>query len=337
MIGLMRKIFGKIKVFPPQSCSVVITTQCCLKCKMCYMWQSLQTDDELSFEETKRIIDQASELLEGNREFIISGGEPLLVPYVFELIEHARKAGLKVIMPTNGFLLNDDYARRLCEVGLDELFISLDSQNHETHDFLRGRENVFYSIQNGIKLLDKYKKDLRVNFLTVISNKNYSEIIDHLHTIKRDKRISGVYFQAVAAPFFTNAGSDWRENKKFSFLWPEKTAEINKVIDEIIRLKKEENYPVHNSVEQLKFFKKYFKDPYQRIGAPGCILGERVLNVDPQGNISLCCFNEPVGNIRKNSLSEVWYSDSANKERKWMRNCNKNCHNTVNCFFEDEA
>ena len=65
----------------------------------------------------------------------------------------------------------------------------------------------------------------------------------------------------MAKPFFTNAADEWWDEEEFSFLWPKNHEEINAVIDEIIRLKTEKNYTVHNNVKQLELFKRYFMSP----------------------------------------------------------------------------
>ncbi|MBU1863702.1 MAG: radical SAM protein [Candidatus Omnitrophica bacterium] len=318
----------------PTSCSLVVLNRCLLQCKMCHMWKAPRVDDEVTIEELKRFVSTVKDMLVGDKELIISGGEPLLKEGIFDLIRHASDRGLKTIMPTNGYLITEEVAKRLHVSGLKEIFISLDSNNPATHDFLRGKDGCFERVMKGIEYLHAYCRGLRINFLTVISNKNLHEVITLLHEIENDKRISGVYFQAIATPFFTGLGEDWCENEEFGCLWPHEYEKVVDVIDEIIHLKREKNYMVHNHHQHLELFKRYFKNPHCRVEKRGCYLGDSVINVDHVGNINLCCFDQPVGNIRTNDIQRLWFSDDVKGRQAVMHQCERNCHNLVNCFFK---
>ena len=60
-------------------------------------------------------------------------GEPLLHPRIFELIASFQKAGVDVLLSTNGILLDDAVAERLCDSGLDRLHITFWAADHEEH------------------------------------------------------------------------------------------------------------------------------------------------------------------------------------------------------------
>jgi len=320
----------------PTSCSLVLLNRCCLACKMCHMWKTQQSPTEISIEEAKAFMTQVKDIIRGNKEFILSGGEPLMKEGVTNLIRHATDLGFKTIMPSNGYLITEKMALDLMQAGLKEIFIALDSFNPEVHDFLRGRKGCLDRVLKGIEYLAEYKDYLRINLITVVSNKNIGELVDHLQRIQDDPRISGVYFQAIATPFFTCLGNDWYTNDEFSYLWPENYAQVEETLDEIIRLKTEKHYIVHNHAKQLELFKRYFKDPTQRVRNAGCYLGDYVINVDQEGHINLCCFGEPAGNIRKDDIRDLWFSEKVQNIQKWMHTCDKNCHNMVNCFFKED-
>ena len=156
------------------------------------------------------------------------------------------------------------------------------------------------------------------------------------HAIEQDKRLAGVYFQAIATPFFTCIGDDWYDNEEFGFLWPRDYQKVEKVIDEIIRLKCDEHFIVHNHAKQLELFKRYFANPKQRVRQAGCYLGDYVINVDQEGNINLCCFGKPAGNIRRDNIRTLWFSEDVQRVQRDMHVCDKNCHNMVNCFFKED-
>ena len=66
------------------------------------------------------------------------GGEPLMVPYLFDLMKLCRSRGISVDITSNGMLLNEATLRRLSLLGLRELTISIDGLE-KNHDYLRGQ------------------------------------------------------------------------------------------------------------------------------------------------------------------------------------------------------
>ena len=338
MCHLFSSLFVRKKTQPvryPTSCSIVVTNRCFLKCKMCHMWKTEIPPNEITSDECIQFIQEAKDIVRGDKELIISGGEPLLKEGIYDIIRSGVEAGFKVIMPTNGYLINEEVARKLDAAGLNEIFISLDSNKAETHDFLRGKEGCFDTVMAGIEALHTYCAKLRINHLSVLSEVNKESIIPLLETVEADNRRSGIYFQVIAKPFFTNAADEWWDEEEFSFLWPKNHEEINAVIDEIIRLKTEKNYTVHNNVKQLELFKRYFMSPRECARKSGCYLGDHVLNVDSTGNINLCCFDKPQGNIREDNIRTLWATEEIACTQEKMRTCRRNCHNTINCFFKE--
>jgi MoaA/NifB/PqqE/SkfB family radical SAM enzyme len=301
------------------------------------MWKAPRSTNEITIEEWKKFIISLKGLLVDQKELIFSGGEPLLKEGIFDLIRFGTHEGFRTLMPTNGWLVTEAIAKEMNASGLKEVFISLDSMNARTHDYLRGKEGVFNQVMKAIEYCDRYRRpDFRISILSVISKKNLDDIPQLLHLLHNDKRISGVYFQSIAAPFFTDGSREWRTSEEFGELWPDDYAQVSRTIDEIIRLKKQRNYIIHNHEKQLLNYKKYFKDPTVRVSQAPCYLGDYVINADHEGNINLCCFEKPIGNIRTDSITELWFSDRVKKIRDTMHRCQINCHNMVNCFFKDD-
>ncbi len=71
---------------------------------------------------------------------VFSGGEPLLRPDVFELIEYACSLDIMSLMGSNGILITTEVAKNLKSSGLSAIAISIDSLNREVHDDFRGKE-----------------------------------------------------------------------------------------------------------------------------------------------------------------------------------------------------
>ncbi|MFA5809320.1 MAG: radical SAM protein [Thermoleophilia bacterium] len=107
-----------------------ITDRCNLKCRHCFLGEG--GSRELSLPEVVAIADQF-ETMQGLR-LLISGGEPLLHRSFWEVNDYLRRKDLRVVLLTNGTLIDEETARRL---SAQEVQISLDGMR-EAHDHLRG-------------------------------------------------------------------------------------------------------------------------------------------------------------------------------------------------------
>jgi len=89
----------------------------------------------------------------GTREVELCGlGEPLVHPQCFEFAETAKAAGFWVRLVTNAGLLNEERARRLVAMGLDELHISLNAGSADTYAQVHGvSPEAFGRVVNAIR------------------------------------------------------------------------------------------------------------------------------------------------------------------------------------------
>ena len=81
---------------------------------------------------------------------LLSGGEPLLRPDFFDLVDRAGAKGVRVTVSTNGTLIDRATAGRLKKAGVGYVGISLDGLAAE-NDFFRGRRGAFDAAVAGIR------------------------------------------------------------------------------------------------------------------------------------------------------------------------------------------
>lgn len=120
--------------------SWMATNRCNLACEHCYQDAGDAESRELSTAEARKMIGEIARA--GFKVMIFSGGEPLMRPDIYELVEHAANAGLRPVFGTNGTLIDDAVARRLKECGAAAMGISVDSLDAAKHDRFRGLENA---------------------------------------------------------------------------------------------------------------------------------------------------------------------------------------------------
>lgn len=148
-----------------------VTHKCNLKCKFCYANPNFfPAKFEGDFKLSKKIIDKARQLNIVN--LVISGGEPLLRKDIFKIIKYAKKRMRRVIMVTNGVLIDEKVAIKLKDSNLDAISISTESSQREVHDNLRG-EGTFEKILTAIDWLKHagFNKN-SLNITAIITQKN---------------------------------------------------------------------------------------------------------------------------------------------------------------------
>lgn len=128
---------------------------------------------ELSTEEGKNLIDQIATMQVP--VFVLTGGDPIKRPDLFELIAHARKAGVRVsLTPSATPLLTREIVFRLKEAGLARLAVSIDGASHLTHDAFRGMRGSFARALDAVRWANE--ADLPVQINTTFSRRNIGEI-----------------------------------------------------------------------------------------------------------------------------------------------------------------
>lgn len=151
-----------------------VTQACDLACVHCRA--SAQPDRnplELSTDEGKKLIDQIAALKVP--VFVLTGGDPIKRPDLFELIGHARSVGVRVsLTPSATPLLTRDVIVRLKEAGLARLAVSMDGACAETHDAFRGMSGSFARTLDAVRWANEVGLPVQIN--TTFSRRNINEI-----------------------------------------------------------------------------------------------------------------------------------------------------------------
>jgi len=143
------------------------TIRCNLACAHC---RRLESDEaaskDLATAQVMRLIDQLAAL--GAEQpampvMVFSGGEPLCREDLFDLLAHARGAGIPAALATNGTLVDVDVARRIADAGIARCSVSLDGATAEVHDRLRRLEGSFEQALAGIAHLRQAGVPFQIN------------------------------------------------------------------------------------------------------------------------------------------------------------------------------
>lgn len=107
----------------------------CIHCRRITVADQLLPQD-LTTREAFDLIDQVAAF--ARPIFILSGGEPLYRPDIFDIASHAADAGLIVALATNGTLIDENVARHIKEAGIRRVSVSFDGADAPTHNIFRG-------------------------------------------------------------------------------------------------------------------------------------------------------------------------------------------------------
>jgi radical SAM protein len=125
------------------------TVACNLACVHCRASaQTAAEPDELTTQEVLALIDQLAEF--SQPIFVISGGEPLMRPDIFDIAAHGTQRGLRVAVSPNGTLLEPEVVGNLIQAGVKRISVSIDGSTAARHDAVRGVPGAFDGAMEGL-------------------------------------------------------------------------------------------------------------------------------------------------------------------------------------------
>ncbi|NVM23512.1 MAG: heme b synthase, partial [Desulfobacterales bacterium] len=150
-----------------------VTRNCNLNCIHCRAAATRGPyKDELDTEAGFNLLDRISEV--GKPVIILTGGEPLLRPDIFEIARYGTKKGFRMVMAPNGTLITRANAKEMVDAGIQRISISLDGAARQSHDRFRKVDGAFDGALRGIRRAKQAHLDFQIN--TTITQQNFEEL-----------------------------------------------------------------------------------------------------------------------------------------------------------------
>mgnify|MGYP001285314387 CR=1 FL=1 len=190
--------------FPPMVL-VESTNRCNLSCSHCPRQYLVDDPDfvqgDIDYGLFKKIVDEVS-MYEGTVLRPFSDGEPLLYPYIVEIVEYAKLKGVSCVwLNTSGILLNDEKIKGLVGSGIDKLEISIDAYSEDVYREIRRNDFFNDVVENAISAY-QYKKKINSNTKVAVSivdsEINHGEVKSFLRFWK------GKVDQVIVRPYHTD-------------------------------------------------------------------------------------------------------------------------------------
>ena len=275
----------------PNIISWNVTSRCPLACTHCYIdADGCGSPDDLDTAEGFALIDQIAAV---NRPILIlSGGEPLLRPDIFDLARHATRRGLAVAMGTSGVLITDAAAERIKDAGIRKVAVSIDSTDPKIHDAFRGVSGAWRRAVDGIHALRR--ADIPVQINTVINESDVDDI---------DKIIAfGKGFGIRDYQFFFLVPTGRGERLATA------PPEAHEAAIERILAYAQPGFSVRPTCapQFVRVAARLGLDPSW--WGRGCIAGTGYCRITPAGDVTPCPYLPvSVGNVRQEPFGDIWY------------------------------
>jgi len=166
-----------------------VTQACRLACRHCRAAaQPVPDPRQFNFEEGRRIIDQIAASGDPPPNLVLTGGDPLMRPDLFDLIAYAVSLGLRVsLTPSATPLVTKEVMRRARDAGLSRWAFSLDGSRAEIHDAFRGVPGSYELTIRAIDYLHELGLPVQLNTTVTRHNRhdldNLAELVERLGVV----------------------------------------------------------------------------------------------------------------------------------------------------------
>lgn len=269
-----------------------ITNECNLACLHCIeeSGPGKAFKDELDRDGTFRVID---ELMANEVPYLsFSGGEPMLHPHFFEMVERVTSRGSQLKIETNGHYLTPGNCARLAELEVKAVQVSLDGASSATFGKMRVRGEFDKTVE-GIRNLREAGVAIEINFSPAAFNIHEAErIVDLAY------ELGAASFYSGKTMFTGNAVKAWRHLAVTDEEYEAYFRTLARKRDEY-KGRMRVNYHEAGLLEELRY----------RLEHPAALL-----IILPNGLVKLInALPFICGDLRKQSLLEVW----SNFRRSW--------------------
>lgn len=279
-----RMLIGKNPLF--REIEIATTYECNLKCTHCSADTLKELNKQcLTLEDYARL---GKECRKNDVPLVaFTGGEPLIDDRLEKIIGFFNPRNTIIGITTNGILLNKEKIKKLKEIGVDTLVVSLDSPDPNIHDTFRNVKGVFFKTIDNIKQAKKEGMDVMI--ITTIHHQNIKD--DFPKMIEFAKKLGLKLHISLAAP-----SGKWANKKSY----------------ETYMLNESDIRFLANLRRKYRFIRR---DIDGNFGKKGCPAGNERLCITPTGEVMPCTkIHVSFGNIKKESIVDIRKKVMSHKE-----------------------
>ena len=293
--------------FLPKWIAWEVTGRCNLNCIHCRASSSMTSHDtDFTTDEAKKLIDDITSFC--SPVLVLSGGEPLLRPDLFDIAKYGTEKGLRMCIATNGTMVTDAVCDRMRESGIKIVSLSLDGPTAEVHDDFRKQPGAFDATLRAAETFRRNGIPFIVN--SSFARRNQREIPA---TYRLAKEIGAhAWYMFMIVP--TGRGQEIMDELISK-------EDYEEILAWHYRMEKEETdmlvrptcAPHYYRVRLQKAKEDGVKiEPrtlsFSTGGGKGCICAQSIAFIDSKGNVQPCSYFPVVaGNVKRQPFREIWY------------------------------
>lgn len=298
---------GSLEYWTPDVLMIELTENCPLRCQHCYV--NAGEGASLSLPVILKLFDEAKHF--SLEHLQLTGGEPLLHPNFFEILDSACNIAGAVHIFTSGYI-NDSLINRLKKYAGRNINIQVSIDGlPEYHDWFRGKPGAFEKTIHFIEELTSV--GIRVVVATCIDKQPYEDI-SKLCKILKDKGVSGIRLGTIS-DIGRASGVLASNSERVEYVKTLKT-----------KLAESENSSTFSIMFSEETDRRILSE-YCR----NCGMGQTMVKISPKGCVSPCLLSSIVyGNIINTSLLTI--------QKTWSRTFESICmpshHSCNGCEYE---
>ncbi|MDI6736783.1 MAG: radical SAM protein [bacterium] len=270
-----------------------LTRRCNLSCVHCRA-SAVTNESCLDFDQEELTTDEAflliDEIAKVSRPILIlTGGEPLLRQDIFKIASYGVTKGFRVVMATNGTLIDEEIAKQIKDSGIKRISISLDGADSKTHNEFRQVTGAFEGALNGIKWAKISGLEFQIN--TTITRQNHTQIDDIIALADK--------LGAVVCDFFFLVPTGRAKEMEGQELKPGEYEEVLTRLD-----KKSREVPIKIKTTCAPHYSRIRHDSST---TKGCLAGTSFCFISYQADVFPCGYLDVnCGNIRNQAFQDIW-------------------------------
>jgi len=297
----------------PSFVQINLTNACNLRCSHCFNDSGETENDEITNEEVLNLLDYFL-----SRKIVcitFGGGEPLLRKDIFKLIEYSVKRGGRITLLSNGVLVDKVVIKKLENLGIHRIRISLDGSSRKLNDHIRSKGS-FDGAMGALKLLGKS----RIPEVTVTTTVNKLNL-DDLENIVKLLISTGIKNVKFIPTILNGRAIVNMQDKVLNGNFAKKMLRVRMRLS-----KKYKNQISITSDSPLEAIIKKDGSDLEHCGP--CLIGTVFLGIKSNGDIFSCPMldNVIIGNIRTNDIQSLWNNSKILKKVRDLKLLKDKCH-----------
>ncbi len=311
--------------FVPKWIAWEVTQKCNLKCVHCRCSSDeASSEGDFTTEEGKKLLTEIARF--SKPVVVLSGGEPLMRKDIFELADFGSSLGLRMCMATNGALVDDEICRKMREVDIKMVSLSLDGSSAAIHDDFRQCPGAFDGVIRAAETFRRNGQKFLIN--SSFTKRNQADIPKVFHLAKSLGATAWYMFMIVPTGRGEEIMSELISKEDYEDIleWHYQQEKDEDAI--LMRPTCAPHYyrvaPQRAKAEGVTFERRSLS--FSTGGGKGCIAAQSICLIDCFGNVKPCSyFPRIAGNVKDTPFREIWENSTLFKELRDFKSYKGKC------------